>query len=98
MEECKKMVEKRQMPSDTKWMNFSNGMVENNKGNYEQALELYSKSWPNILFIKYYMAILNKNMGNHEEASELFKEFEKWNQANLQYALVRYRMKNIDNK
>lgn len=95
---CEKMAKKRQVPSDQRWMNFLNGLVQSKKGNYVQAIEHYSKSWPNNAFVKYNMAMDYEKTGQREKASELFHELQTWNQVNLASALVKYRMRKVAKK
>lgn len=98
MKELNPTVESRQVPDDLRWMNFLNGMVESKKGNYAKALEHYSNSWPDIPFIKYYMAVADEKMGKQEEATKLFRELESWHDNDLQIALVKHRMRKMATK
>lgn len=95
MKELSPTVEKRQVPNDLRWMNFLNGMVESKKGNYAKALEHYSSSWPDIPFIKYYVALTYEKMGEKAKAAELHKELDNWKQNDLALALVKQRMKKM---
>lgn len=95
MEECRPMVEERKVPDDFRWMSFLNGMVESQKGNHAKALENYSNSWPDIPFVKFYMAVANEQMGKQEEAKKLFKELENWHDNDLAIALVKHRMREM---
>jgi tetratricopeptide (TPR) repeat protein len=95
MKELSPMVEQRQVPNDFRWMGFLNGMAESNKGNYAQALEHYSKSWPDVPFIKYYVAVAYEKMGEKEKATELYKEIENWKQNELGLALVKQRIRKM---
>ncbi len=95
MKELRPLVEKRQVPNDLRWMNFLNGMVESKQGNYAKALEHYSSSWPDIPFIKYYVAVAYEKMGEKKKATELYKELENWKQNDLALALVKQRMKKM---
>ena len=61
-------------------------------------MELYSKSWPEATTIKYYKADAYRKMGDQEKADEIFKGFEMLDKFTLGFALVQYRIKNIDNK
>ncbi|MFQ5632200.1 MAG: tetratricopeptide repeat protein, partial [bacterium] len=95
MEDCKKLAQKRQVPGDQRWMSYLNGIAETQKGNYTQALEHYSNSWPTIPIIKYYMAVAYEKKGDQEKAGELFEELQNRKQNTLQVALVKYRMKKM---
>lgn len=98
METCEKMAKKRQVPSDQRWMNFLKGLVQSKKSNYSQAIEHYSKSWPNNATVKFNMAQGYEKIGQKEKASELFDELQTWNQVDLASALVKYRMRKVDKK
>jgi tetratricopeptide (TPR) repeat protein len=93
IEACKKIAQKRQVPSDQRWISYLTGLVEIHNGNYEQALESYSNSWPDLPFIKYYMAIAYEKMGQREKATQLFRELKNRKQNNLPLALVKQRVK-----
>ncbi|MCI0698081.1 tetratricopeptide repeat protein, partial [candidate division KSB1 bacterium] len=95
MEACSRMVEKRKVPDDFRWMSFLNGIVESQKGNYAKAQEHYSSSWPDLPLIKYYMAVAYEKMGKQEDAKKLFKELENWHDSDLALALVKHRMRKM---
>ena len=92
IEELEKSTESRNLPNDEMWLNWLNGLVEYNNGNYKQAVQLFSNSWPDAVWVKYYIANAYKKMGSEEKADNIFKEFENWNEASLQHAIVYYQM------
>jgi len=98
MDECSRMAEKRKVPNDSRWLNALNGIVQSKKGNYTQALDHYSQSWPDLPFIKFYMAETYEKMDNHEKVTELYKELKNWYQVDLAIALIRHRMRKVAEK
>lgn len=93
LNDLNQITNKRKMPDDKKWMDWLKGQIEYSKGNFKQAVNYFDKTWPNIVIVKYYSGEAYRKMGNNDKADELLDEINDWNEASLQYALVKRLMK-----
>jgi len=92
IEELQKITVDRKLPNDTRWINLLNGILQDKKGNFKRAVEFYIKSWPELSMVKYYIANAYKKMGEEGKANEITEEFKNWNEVDLNYAMVKYKM------
>ncbi len=90
-EQCKMMVEKRNISAEKRALNFMMGDLECEFGNHAKALEYLDQGPldnPGVMFSK---AMIYERMGDKAKASEWYKKAANWNWTGLQYALVRAR-------
>ena len=89
LNELNQITTERKMPDDKMWLNWLNGQIEYSKGNFKQAVDYFEKAWPNIVIVEYYKADAYRKMGNTNKADEYLDEINNWNEASLQYAIVK---------
>jgi tetratricopeptide (TPR) repeat protein len=92
IEELQKITDERELPNATRWINLLNGILQDKKGNFKQAVEFYSKSWPDISMVKYHIANAYRKMGDKKKANQITEELKNWNKVDLNYAMVKYKM------
>lgn len=90
-EMCKKVAAQRQNPNEMRFLHLNFGMLENKKGNYDQAMEYYSKADQQSPYTWFCMAEAHEKMGNKEEATKLYKKIAAWNTNGVDLAVVRVR-------
>jgi tetratricopeptide (TPR) repeat protein len=90
-EKCRQKVESRKNPGEEIGLNSLMGFLESKKGNYDKAIEYFSKGGPENPWIWYNTAIAYNKKGNRQNALKLFEKITKWNVNSLDLALVRRR-------
>jgi len=90
-EKCKQMVENRQNPGEERTLHSIYALREIKRGNYDKALEHFSKADTEDAFNWYYMAKAYEKKGDKENASKFYAKVANWNVNSLNLALVRQR-------
>lgn len=90
-EKYKQMVENRQNPGEERDLHFVYALREIKRGNYDKALEHFSKADTEDAFNWYYMAEAYEKKGDKENASKFYAKVANWNVNSLGLALVRQR-------
>jgi len=65
------------------------GYIHLGKGDYQEAIEHFSKANQENPRTLYYLAVAESKTGNEEKASELFKKVAYWNEDSFAYSFVR---------
>jgi tetratricopeptide (TPR) repeat protein len=91
LEKYKLKVESRKNPGEEMEMNSMFGFLEVKKGNYDKAIEYFSKANKENPWNWYYSAIAYSKKGDRQNALKLFEKTSKWNVNSLNLALVRKR-------
>ena len=90
-EKYKQMVENRQNPGEERTLHSIYALREIKRGNYDKALEHFSKADTEDAFNWYYMAKAYEKKGDKENASKFYAKVANWNVNSLNLALVRQR-------
>jgi uncharacterized protein HemY len=91
------VADQRQNPGEMRSLHLNLGMLENKKGNYDQALDHFSKADQQSPYTWFCMAEAHEKTGNEKEASKLYKKIAAWNTNGMDLAFVRARaVKKID--
>jgi tetratricopeptide (TPR) repeat protein len=90
-EKCKQKVESRKNPGEEMELNSVMGMLETQKGNYDKAIEYFSKTGTGGPMQWYYTAVAYDKKGDRQNALKLFEKIAKWNVNGLDLALFRKR-------
>jgi tetratricopeptide (TPR) repeat protein len=91
LEIFKQKIESRKNPGEEMDMNSLFGFVEIKKGNYDKALEYYSKANQEAPMNWYYTAVAYDKKGDRLNAQKLYEKITKWYFNGLDLALVRKR-------
>jgi tetratricopeptide (TPR) repeat protein len=89
LEKFKQKIESRKNPGEEMNMNTMFGFVEIKKGNYDKAIEYFSKANQESPINWYYTAVAYSKKGDRQNAFKLFEKISKWNINDLNLALVR---------
>ncbi len=90
-EKCRQKVESRKNPDEEIGFNSVMGLLQSKKGNYDKAIEYFSKGGPEDPWVWYNTAIAYNKKGDRQNASKLFEKITKWNVNSLDLALVKKR-------
>jgi tetratricopeptide (TPR) repeat protein len=90
-EKCISKVESRKDPVQEMTLNSIMGYLECKKGNYDKAIQYFSKGTKDNPFYWYYTALAFSNKGDKQNALKLFEKITKWNVNSTDLALVRKR-------
>jgi tetratricopeptide (TPR) repeat protein len=90
-EKCILKVESRKDPFEEMFLNSNIGFLEFKKGNYEKAIQYFSKGFKDNPFYWYYTALAYSKKGDKQNASKIFEKITKWNVNGIDLALVRKR-------
>jgi len=90
-EKCILKVESRKDPFEEMFLNSNIGFLEFKKGNYDKAIQYFSKGFKDNPFCWYYTALAYSKKGDIQNASKLFEKITKWNVNSIDLALVRKR-------
>ncbi len=90
-EKCIQKVESRKDPFEEMFLNSNIGFLEFKKGNYDKAIQYFSKGFKENPFYWYYTALAYSKKGDKQNASKLFEKITKWNVNGMDLALVRKR-------
>jgi tetratricopeptide (TPR) repeat protein len=90
-EKCRQKVESRKNPGEEMGLNFLMGFLESRKGNYDKAIEYFSKAGPEDPRVWYNTAVAYNKKGDRQNALKLFEKITKWNVNSMGLALVRKR-------
>jgi tetratricopeptide (TPR) repeat protein len=90
-EKCILKVESRKDPFEEMFLNSTIGFLEFKKGNYDKAIQYFSKGFKENPFYWYYTALAYSKKGDKQNASKLFEKITKWNVNGIDLALVRKR-------
>lgn len=91
--ECKNIIESRKNPFEMGSFHTNWGILEMARGNYDKALEAFSKSNPDDPYSMFYKAMTLEKKGERDDAMKTYKEVVNWNWLGIPYALVRARAK-----
>jgi tetratricopeptide (TPR) repeat protein len=91
LEKCRQEVESIKNPGEEMGLNFLMGFLESRKGNYDKAIEYFSKAGPEDPRVWYNNAVAYDKKGDRQNALKLFEKITKWNVNSLGLALVRKR-------
>lgn len=90
-EKCKSKVESRKNIGEEMFLNSLFALLEIKKGNYDKAIQYFSKADTEDPFSWYYDAVAYNKKGDKQNASKLFEKISKRNVNSLNLALVRKR-------
>ncbi len=90
-ENCSQKVDSRKNPGEEMWLNSLYSFNEFKKGDYDQAIQYYSKADQEDPMNWYYLGVAYSKKGDKQKASELFGKVTKYNVNSLSLALVRKR-------
>jgi tetratricopeptide (TPR) repeat protein len=88
-EKCKQKVESRKNPGEEMTFYALSAYYESSKGNYDKAIQYFSKADQQDPWNWYYTAVAYSKKGDKQNASKLFEKITKWNLNSLNLALVR---------
>jgi tetratricopeptide (TPR) repeat protein len=88
---CKLKVESRKNPDEEMGLNSLIGLLESRKGNYDKAIEYFSKAGTDVPWVWYNTAVAYSKKGDKQNANKLYDKITKWNVNSLDLALVRNR-------
>lgn len=91
LEKNKQKVESRKNPVELMNLNSVFGFFEMKKGNYDKALEYFSKANNEDPWNLYYTAVVYDKKGDRQKAKGLYEKITKWNINGMHLALVRER-------
>jgi Tfp pilus assembly protein PilF len=91
LEKCKQKVESRKNPGEEMNLNSMFGLFEMKKGNFDKALEYFSKANKEDPWNMYYTGLVYNKKGDRQNALSLFEKITKWNINGLHLALVQKR-------
>ena len=90
-ENCRQKVELRKNPGEEMWLNGLYAFNELKKGDYDQAIQYYSKADQEDPMNWYYLGVAYSKKGDKQSASQWFDKVTKLNVNSLNLALVRKR-------
>lgn len=94
LQDCWKIVELRKNPDEISGYYVNTGMFESSRGNYDKALEAFSKVNPEDPFGQYQKAITLELKGDTQGARKIYDEVANWNGFGwIWYAFVRNKAK-----
>lgn len=97
-DQCKEKMESRKNPGEEMFFNSVLGLFEIKKGNFNQAIQYFSKADNEDPLNWYYKAVAYKKEGDKQNATKLFEKITKSNINSLNLALVRNRaIKELNN-
>ena len=88
-EKCKARVENRKNPGEEMQLNSFLAFNEIKKGDYDKAIEYFTKADTEDPWNWYYTAMAYNNKGEKQNALKLFEKITQWNVNRLSLALVR---------
>lgn len=91
LEKYKQKVESRKNPGEEMNLNSMLGFYEMKKGNYDKAIEYFSKANKEDPWTMYYTAVAYNKKGDRQNALKLFEKITNWNVNSMRLALVRKR-------
>lgn len=91
LEKYKQKVESRKNPGEEMNLNSMLGFYEMKKGNYDKAIEYFSKANKEDPWTMYYSAVAYNKKGDRQNALKLFEKITNWNVNSMRLALVRKR-------
>jgi tetratricopeptide (TPR) repeat protein len=91
LEKFKQKVESRKNPGEEMDLNSMYGLFEIKKGNYDKAIEYFSKANTENPWNWYYTAIAYNKKNDRQDALKLFEKITKLNVNSIELALVRKR-------
>jgi len=91
LKNAKNMIEKRKEQGEQRNYHAMAAFLQYKKGNYDKALEHFSKANQNNPWNIYYMADIHLKKDNKEKAKDLLVKLKSWNLNNFAYSLVRNR-------
>jgi tetratricopeptide (TPR) repeat protein len=89
LEKCRQKVESRKNPGEEMGLNSSIGFLESRKGNYDKAIEYFSKAGKEDPWVWYNTAVAYNKKGDRQNALKLFEKISKWNVNSMDLAVVR---------
>ena len=90
-DKCRQKVESRKNPGEEMGLNSLMAFLEIKRGNYDKAIEYYSKSDTENPKNWYYTAVAYSKKGDKQNALKLFEKITKWNVNSVNLALFRKR-------
>ncbi len=88
-DECKAKVESRKNPNEEMFFNTLLGIFEVKRGNFDKAINYFSKGDNQDPLTWYYNAVAYSKNGDKENAAKLFSKVSKWNESSMNLAFVR---------